>query len=57
MRNGDFNWIVNCVRCIADYAPQDLHVRGKLRDVILPMTVPRPNGVVLEGGRQPEVTG
>jgi type I restriction enzyme M protein len=37
MSNGDLNWIANFIWGIADDALRDLYVRGKYRDVILPM--------------------
>src|SRR5438552_379210 len=46
--NGDFNWIANFIWGIADDVLRDLYVRGKYRDVILPMTVLRRLDVVLE---------
>lgn len=39
--NGDLNWITNFIWGIADDVLRDLYVRGKYRDVILPMTVLR----------------
>ena len=39
MRNGDLNWIAAYIWGIADGVPRDLYVRGKYRDVILPMTI------------------
>ena len=39
MSNGDLNWIANYIWGIADDVLRDLYVRGKYRDVILPMTV------------------
>jgi hypothetical protein len=39
MSNGDLNWIANFIWGIADDALRDLYVRGKHRDVILPMMV------------------
>ena len=39
MANGDLNWIANFIWGIADDVLRDLYVRGKYRDVILPMTV------------------
>jgi type I restriction enzyme M protein len=39
--NGDFAWIANFIWGIADDVLRDLYVRGKYRDVILPMTVLR----------------
>ena len=41
MSNGDLNWIANYIWGIADDVLRDLYVRGKYRDVILPMTVLR----------------
>ena len=41
MSNGDLNWITNFIWGIADDALRDLYVRGKYRDVILPMMVLR----------------
>ncbi len=46
--NGDFNWITNFIWGIADDVLRDLYVRGKYRDVILPMTVLRRLDAVLE---------
>jgi type I restriction enzyme M protein len=46
--NGDFNWIANFIWGIADDVLRDLYVRGKYRDVILPMTVLRRLDAVLE---------
>src|SRR5579864_1003995 len=42
------NWISNFIWGIADDVLRDLYVRGKYRDVILPMTVLRRLDVVLE---------
>ena len=39
--NTDLNWIANYIWGIADDVLRDLYVRGKYRDVILPMTVLR----------------
>ena len=44
MSNGDLNWITNFIWGIADDALRDLYVRGKYRDVILPMMVLRRSG-------------
>jgi type I restriction enzyme M protein len=44
----DLNWITNFVWGIADDALRDLYVRGKYRDVILPMIVLRRLDAVLE---------
>ena len=52
MSNGDLNWIANYIWGIADDVLRDLYVRGKYRDVILPMTVLRRLDVVLEGSKQ-----
>ena len=48
MNNSDLNWITNYIWGIADDVLRDLYVRGKYRDVILPMTVLRRLDVVLE---------
>jgi len=48
MSNGDLNWIANFIWGIADDALRDLYVRGKYRDVILPMIVLRRLDAVLE---------
>ena len=52
MRNGALNWIANYIWGIADDVLRDLYVRGKYRDVILPMTVLRRLDSVLEGSKQ-----
>jgi len=46
--NGDLGWITNFIWGIADDILRDLYVRGKYRDVILPMTVLRRLDAVLE---------
>ena len=46
--NGDYGWIANFIWGIADDVLRDLYVRGKYRDVILPMTVLRRLDAVLE---------
>jgi type I restriction enzyme M protein len=46
--NGNLNWITNFIWGIADDVLRDLYVRGKYRDVILPMTVLRRLDAVLE---------
>ena len=51
MSNGDINWIANYIWGIADDVLRDLYVRGKYRDVILPMTVLRRLDAVLEDGK------
>ncbi|MER9868761.1 type I restriction-modification system subunit M [Mesorhizobium sp. M0136] len=48
MQNGHLNWISNFIWGIADDVLRDLYVRGKYRDVILPMTVLRRLDAVLE---------
>ena len=50
--NGELNWIANYIWGIADDVLRDLYVRGKYRDVILPMTVLRRLDAVLEDGKQ-----
>ena len=50
--NGDLNWIANYIWGIADDVLRDLYVRGKYRDVILPMTVLRRLDAVLEVSKQ-----
>jgi type I restriction-modification system DNA methylase subunit len=52
MDNGNLNWIVNFIWGIADDVLRDLYVRGKYRDVILPMTVLRRLDAVLEPTKQ-----
>ncbi|BCA53485.1 hypothetical protein W02_06250 [Nitrospira sp. KM1] len=52
MNNGDLNWIANFIWGIADDVLRDLYVRGKYRDVILPMTVLRRLDAVLESTKQ-----
>lgn len=46
--NNNTGWIVNFIWNIADDVLRDIYVRGKYRDVILPMTVLRRLDVVLE---------
>jgi len=46
--NDDLNWITNFIWGIADDILRDLYVRGKYRDVVLPMTVLRRLDAVLE---------
>src|SRR5437667_2279364 len=48
MSNGDLTWIANFIWGIADDVLRDVYVRGKYRDVILPMTVIRRLDAVLE---------
>ena len=52
MSNGDLNWIANFIWGIADDVLRDIYVRGKYRDVILPMTVLRRLDAVLESTKQ-----
>ena len=51
MSKSDLNWIANYIWGIADDVLRDLYVRGKYRDVILPMTVLRRLDAVLEDGK------
>ncbi len=48
MEGNRLNWIANFIWGIADDVLRDLYVRGKYRDVILPMTVLRRLDAVLE---------
>jgi type I restriction enzyme M protein len=48
MATGDIAWITNFIWGIADDCLRDLYVRGKYRDVILPMIVIRRIDAVLE---------
>ena len=52
LNNTDLNWITNYIWGIADDVLRDLYVRGKYRDVILPMTVLRRLDAVLEDSKQ-----
>jgi type I restriction-modification system DNA methylase subunit len=52
MPNGDLNWIANFIWGIADDVLRDVYVRGKYRDVILPLTVIRRLDAVLEPTKQ-----
>jgi type I restriction enzyme M protein len=52
MDSGQLNWIANFIWGIADDVLRDLYVRGKYRDVILPMTVLRRLDAVLEPTKQ-----
>ena len=52
MENTTLNWIANFIWGIADDVLRDLYVRGKYRDVILPMTVLRRLDAVLEPTKQ-----
>src|SRR5688572_25837613 len=48
MSNGNLNWIANFIWGIADDVLRDVYVRGKYRDVVLPMIVVRRLDAVLE---------
>lgn len=52
MEAAQLNWIANFIWGIADDVLRDLYVRGKYRDVILPMTVLRRFDAVLEPTKQ-----
>ncbi len=52
MDPSQLNWIANFIWGIADDVLRDLYVRGKYRDVILPMTVLRRLDSVLEPTKQ-----
>ena len=52
MSNNDLPWIVNYIWGIANDVLRDLYVRGKYRDVILPMTVLHRLDAVLEDSKQ-----
>ena len=52
MDNQIYNQIVNFIWGIADDCLRDVYVRGKYRDVILPMTVIRRLDVMLEDTKE-----
>jgi len=52
MDSAQLGWIANFIWGIADDVLRDLYVRGKYRDVILPMTVLRRLDVLLEPTKQ-----
>ena len=52
MTSANLHWIATCIWGIADDVLRDLYVRGKYRDVILPMTVLRRLDAVLEDTKQ-----
>lgn len=52
MSDTNLNWITNFIWGIADDILRDVYVRGKYRDVILPMTVIRRLDAVLEPTKQ-----
>ena len=57
MSNGDFNWIANCIRGIAEDVFRGLHVRGKSRDFSLSKSVLRHRYAVLVDGKHTEKAG
>ena len=52
MENGHLGWITNFIWGIADDVLRDVYVRGKYRDVILPMMVLRRLDAILEPTKQ-----
>ena len=52
MTENNLNWITNFIWGIADDVLRDLYVRGKYRDVILPMIVLRCLDAVLKPTKQ-----
>ena len=52
MEQAQLNWLTNFIWNIADDVLRDVYVRGKYRDVILPMTVLRRLDAVLEPTKQ-----
>ena len=52
MQQSELSWITNYIWGIADDVLRDLYVRGKYRDVILPMTVLRRLDAVLEDKKE-----
>ena len=52
MDQSQLNWITGYIWGIADDVLRDLYVRGKYRDVILPMTVLRRLDALLEETKQ-----
>lgn len=52
MDNETYNHIVSLIWGIADDCLRDVYVRGKYRDVILPMTVIRRLDAVLEDSKE-----
>lgn len=56
MTNADVTWIANFIWGIADRVLRDLYVRGKYRDVILPMIVLRRLDAVLEPSKADVLT-
>ena len=51
MNHSQLHWIANFIWGIADDVLRDLYVRGKYRDVILPMTVLRRLDSLLEASK------
>lgn len=56
MDNQEYNSIVSFIWGIADDCLRDVYVRGKYRDVILPMTVSRRLDAMLEGTKKTVLT-
>ena len=56
MDNQEYNSIVSFIWGIADDCLRDVYVRGKYRDVILPMTVIRRLDAMLEGTKKAVLT-
>lgn len=56
MNNQEYNSIVSFIWGIADDCLRDVYVRGKYRDVILPMTVIRRLDAMLEGTKEAVIT-
>ncbi|MCF7853529.1 MAG: type I restriction-modification system subunit M [Candidatus Pacebacteria bacterium] len=52
MSNGHLGWIANFIWGIADDVLRDVYVRGKYRDVILPMVVIRRLDAILESTKE-----
>lgn len=52
MSNNNLNWVANFIWNIADDVLRDVYVRGKYRDVILPMVVIRRHDAVLEPSKK-----
>jgi type I restriction enzyme M protein len=55
MSNGDIDWITNFIWGIADDVLRDVYVRGRYRDIILPMVVLRRLDAVLEPTKKPVI--
>ena len=53
MDQAQLNWLTNFIWNIADDVLRDVYVRGRYRDIILPMTVLRRLDSVLEGPTGP----